>query len=114
MDTAQVVEKFRQQLMIWFEQLTTFIRNLPISTNCAYLESTRILGQGGYGKVILAYRDTDPAFFAIKHFTNPLNPNDESTIKEICFLNQLTHENVAKMVEVCISGGKFFKLSLLI
>ncbi|VDN97493.1 unnamed protein product [Rodentolepis nana] len=100
-----LIVAFRYRLSEWFEELATYITNLPLTTNCSYTETHRVIGHGSYGSVVIAKRPTDNEFVVIKRFTRPLRVNGLSTVREICFLSQLNHGNIVSILDICLRNG---------
>uniref|UniRef100_A0A0R3U046 Protein kinase domain-containing protein n=1 Tax=Rodentolepis nana TaxID=102285 RepID=A0A0R3U046_RODNA len=96
-----------------FEQFASYITNLPLTTNCSYTETQLVIGQGTYGSVVIGTRPTDNKFVVIKRYNQPLTLNYRTTIKEMCFLNELRHENIVRILDICVHNGIILELSVI-
>ncbi|KAM7536723.1 hypothetical protein Aperf_G00000081955 [Anoplocephala perfoliata] len=102
--TAEEIRTYKRDWSNWYGEYAELIRLLPISKRCDYKDEKKLLGEGAYGIVKLARTPNEGKLVVLKLFYRSIDEYDASTIREICFLNKLDHENILKLLDICCDG----------
>lgn len=109
--TGRAIRIYKRNCSNLYREYGDLIRNLPISRKCEYIDENKVLGRGTYGIVKLAKTPNRGELVVLKIFRQPINEHGISSIREICLLHKLNHENVLKLLDICCEGGKSYIIS---
>ncbi|KAM7536894.1 hypothetical protein Aperf_G00000081998 [Anoplocephala perfoliata] len=103
----------------WSDRILNVFKNhapgefrLEMKPQCKYTEKNMI-GEGGFGQVYKAVLNEDQSTVAVKQFP-PLEDKDgfdTSIARELFFIKFLRHENIIRVIEICVYGGRLPELS---
>nr|CDS26554.1 hypothetical protein HmN_000145000 [Hymenolepis microstoma] len=94
------IEYIKRKIIENVRTLSAYVMDLPISQNCQY-KFEKSLGEGTYGEVFSAKRPDSTDIFVLKRFKDNSREYMLSTIRELCFLHRLRHENIVHLIEIC-------------
>ncbi|VDO14288.1 unnamed protein product [Rodentolepis nana] len=103
------VEYIKDKIIENEHRLSSYVIDLPISQNCHYTLESK-LGEGSYGVVFSAKQPYSTDTFVVKRFKEISESIMLSTIRELCFLNRLRHDNIVRLIEICCEIDGDFKI----
>lgn len=84
------------------------IQKLKIPERCDYEDENKQLGKGTFGIISVAKVPYGNELVVLKSFITANNSVDVSIIRELCLLNELTHQNIVKMLRICCEECKIY------
>nr|CDS26556.1 protein kinase protein [Hymenolepis microstoma] len=96
------IKKIKKGMMKRFKECQNMIEALNIQRTCNYVDAKEI-GSGSYGVVKVAKNPLNKELVVLKCWrAEEVNDLHLSTVRELCVLNQFNHQNILKLLNICL------------